>query len=170
MARKKQRVGAKRPGEISREGRALCYYLEGGGESTPMGKVGIGRGTTDKTGYMDLKAEIGDSLRRVTEEERRLTGRSVRVNTLVKRWANYLAMVRARNALKTYTRLSKKAQNSLPSPWAYEKLKDAEEGILTEQKTLEETSERNEKIRRSTLYIKLMDVFRQELNKRNVRI
>lgn len=159
-----------RPGEVSPEGRAICLYLSGGGASTPIGKIGIGRGTADSTGYMDLHAEIGGALKKVSAKEEEITGKQPIVNLLVKRWSHYLSMVRHRNALKSHTRASRAAQKTLPDPWAYEKLRNAEEGILTHTEQMEFHRLQNEKLRRSKLYLGLMDVFREELRKRRVRV
>jgi len=157
-------------GEIGPEGRAVCYYLEGGGEATPIGKIGIGKGTTNKTAYLDLRAEIRGALEEVTAEEARATGDRPMVNLVLRRWIFYLLMVKTRNALKTHRKRARNALDQLPSPWAHEKLREHEEAIIQETEALLKYERENNRLRKDKLYLRLMEVFAESLRSRGVRV
>jgi hypothetical protein len=157
-------------GEVGPEGRAICYYLEGGGAAVPLGKIGIGSGTKDKSGYLDLHAEIGAALDCAIRREADITGGRPPVSLLILRWVHYLSMVYHRNAIKTHKKASRAALEGLPDPWALEKLRDAEEGILAHSEAFARHRKTNDRLRRDPLYLELMDVFREELRRRRVRI
>lgn len=160
-----------RPGEIGRGGRACCLYLTGHGSApSPLGKIGIGKAEGDKSAYIDLMAEIGGALSAVDREEERLTKKKPSVNLLVKRWANYLLMVKSRNSLRTARKGARAALKEVQLGYPVDNLQEQEEAILSQTEALQFYARENEKLRRNKIYLQLEDVFTSELQRRGVRV
>lgn len=156
-------------GELNREGNLICSYLEGGGGvPSPVGKIGIGRGSTDRTGYLDLMAEIGGAIEAASKEEERLTKKKPTINLLVKRWANYLLMVRHRNCLRTARKAASLALSLLDKGGSVEELQKQEELVLLHSEALKKHKKENDRLRRNKIYLKLMDVFANELRRTGI--
>lgn len=156
-------------GEIDSAGRAICLYLAGSTAPSPTGKLGMPSVRSGGT-YIDMMAEIGGALNAIDKIEHRLTGRRVEVNTLVKRWSNYLLMVQHRNALKTARKRARTALKLAQVSGDISELQEWEEAILRESEAYDFHKKENNKLRKSSLYVNLMGVFRDEVSRRGVRV
>lgn len=160
-----------KPGEVGAEGRAICLYITGhDGPPSSLGKIGMGSGSGDASGYMDMMAEIGGALHAVDKEEEKLTKKKPSVNLLVKRWANYMFMVKHRNALRTARKGARAALSYMGMGGPLYKLQDYEEAVIHHTGRLQYYAKENEKLRRRKIYLQLMDVFNEELRRRRVHV
>jgi hypothetical protein len=158
-----------RLGEVPPEGRAICLYLSGAEAPSPAGRIGMPSGGGDGSSYIDMMAEIGGALKVVDKEEHRLTGKKPMVNLLIRRWFNYMSMVKHRNALKTAKKLARLALKEVQVGGSLDELQKWEEAILREQAAYDKCARNNDRLRRRSLYLQLMGVFREELQSRGVR-
>ena len=158
-----------RIGEVDPAGAIICQYLSGSAAPSPVGRIGLPGGGSGGTAYIDMMAEIGGALGKVKKEEARLTGKSTKYNILVRRWANYMLMVQHRNALKSAEKQALLALRACEAGVdCLSVLQEQEEAVLHERAAYKKHKKENDRLRRSPLYLKMMGIFAEELERRGI--
>lgn len=156
--------------ELGPEGKAICLYLDGLQAGSALGNLGMpAAGSGDADGPQVKLAEIGKIMRDIDSMEEEITGTKPRYNRLKRRFAAYMAMIEARNLLPLAQFDCDLAIHRINLGLAtLEDLQEAEDKLEQVEVALDHATKENERLRKGSIYLKLIGEFGRLLKERRV--